>query len=145
MSVHSLSQLSCDFPYIYQPTKSTLDRVNYVIGFTPFLPPFPTLFQNVDGRHCDIEFACISNNQSCIVCQIIDNSIFYVSDLINSWFWEYLTKNINFIIFRFSDNSRIWKIDTIDFWTLKCFGIGLKILVWKNIMLDFICIGFPGL
>ena len=39
--------------------------------------------------NCDFEFAFLSNHHWYIVCQITNNSIFYMIDFINSRFWEF--------------------------------------------------------
>ena len=63
------------------------------------IPPlFSTVFQKVDGRHR--RYATVIQNlrlyqtiiDQCIVCQIIDDSILYMSDVMNSRFWEFGTK-----------------------------------------------------
>ena len=52
-----------------------------------FFDPFPKSWWSAPKIwNCDFEFAFILNHHWCIVCQIINNSIFYVSDLINSRF-----------------------------------------------------------
>ena len=42
--------------------------------------------------NCDFKFACIHNYHWCIICQNINVSMSYVSDLINSTFWEFVSK-----------------------------------------------------
>ena len=57
-----------------------------------FFDCFPKSWWSAPKKwNCDFEFAFISNHHLYIVCQVINDSIFYKSDLMNSRFWELIT------------------------------------------------------
>ena len=72
--------------------------------------------------NCDFQFVFISNYHWCIVCQIINDSIFYMTDLMNSRFLEFGGK-CKFHNFPFSQK-------TVGDWTSTPYALLNNLVFW---------------
>ena len=102
-----------------------------------FFDCFPKSWWSAPQKcYCDFKFAFISNHHWYIVCQIVNDSIFDMSDLMNSWFWE-IGMNIPVypVVVRLRNFSCCWPQSAI--FDISKFMIYFSlysslILVWKE-------------